>query len=104
MRLSLQWASVNAKLQDFWAVPEGDGKLVLAMPDDPEQDFSVSILTAQLRYRWEIAPLADFHLVYNLGNTLPNDSGRALGGLFSDAFNDPVVESFVAKLRYRFGN
>ena len=91
-------------LQDFWAVPEGDGKLVSAEPDDPEQDFSVSILTAQLRYRWEIAPLTDFYLVYNLGNTLPNDPNRALGGLFSDAFNDPVVESFVAKLRYRFGN
>ena len=104
VRLSLPWAGVNAKLQDFWAVPEGDGKLVPAQPDDPEQDFSVSILTAQLRYRWEIAPLTDFYLVYNLGNTVPNDPGRGLDGLFNDAFSDPIVESFVAKLRYRFGN
>ena len=104
LRLSLQWAGVKAELQDFWAVPEGDGKLIPAQPDDPEQDFSVSILTAQLRYRWEIAPLTDFYLVYNLGNRLPNRPDSDLSGLFSDAFDDPVVESFVAKLRYRFGN
>jgi hypothetical protein len=63
----------------------------------------VSILTAQVRYRWEIAPLTDFYLVYNLGNNRPVDPDTGFSDLFKDAFDDPVVESFVAKLRYRFG-
>lgn len=38
-----QWAGVSAKLQDFWAVPKGGGKLVLAEPEDPEQDIGRAV-------------------------------------------------------------
>jgi hypothetical protein len=103
LRVSLQWAGVRADQQEFWEIPDGDGKLVPADPDG-EQDFNISILTAQVRYRWEIAPLTDFYLVYNLGNNRPVDSDADFSDLFADAFDDPIVESFVAKLRYRFGS
>ncbi|MFP6815535.1 MAG: DUF5916 domain-containing protein [Pseudomonadales bacterium] len=102
LRVSLQWAGVRAEQREFLEIPAGDGKLVPADPDS-EQDFNVSILTAQVRYRWEIAPLTDFYLVYNLGNNRPVDPDTGFSDLFKDAFDDPVVESFVAKLRYRFG-
>ena len=64
----------------------------------------MSLLTAQLRYRWEIAPLTDLYVVYNLGNRLPFLHENDFSSLFEDAFDDPIVESFVVKLRYRFGN
>ena len=104
MRLSLQWVGVRAEEQGFWAVPPGDGKLVPAPRTQPDYDFTVSMLTAQLRYRWEIAPLTDLYVVYNLGNDLPQSVGSDFFDLFRDSFRDPIVESFVVKLRYRFGN
>ena len=103
LRVSLQWAGVRADQQAFWEIPPGDGKLVPA-DSDTGQDFKVSILTTQIRYRWEIAPLTDFYLVYNLGNNRPVDPDSDFSDLFANAFDDPVEESFVAKLRYRFGN
>ena len=67
------------------------------------------LLTTQLRYRWEIAPLTDFFLVYNRGNSFRNALESTadeieLNDLLSDSFNEPVIDTFVAKLRYRFGN
>ncbi len=104
LRVTLQWAGVRAEEQGFLAIPLGDGDLVPAPRTRPDHDFTVSILTAQVRYRWEIAPLTDFYLVYNLGNTLANRFDSSIDDLFQDGFDDPIVESFVAKLRYRFGN
>jgi hypothetical protein len=104
LRFSLQWAGVDADEQGFFAVPLGDGRLVPTPRTLPDHDFTASILTAQLRYRWEIAPLTDFYLVYNLGNELPDTHLVPFSDLFGDALSDPIVESFVAKLRYRFGN
>ena len=104
LRLSLQWAGVRAEAESFWTIPAGDGELVPAAPTQPNHDFTVSILTAQLRYRWEIAPLTDLYVVYNLGNTLASRFDSSIDDLFLDGFDDPIVESFVVKLRYRFGN
>ena len=104
LRVTLQWAGVRAEEQGFLAIPLGDGDLVPAPRTRPDHDFTISILTAQVRYRWEIAPLTDFYLVYNLGNTLANRFDSSIDDLFQDGFDDPIVESFVAKLRYRFGN
>ena len=104
LRLSLQWAGVRVEERGFYAVPEGGGRLTSAPRTLDNHDFTVSLLTTQLRYRWEIAPLTDLYLVYNRGNSLPNQIDADFVDLFTDAFNDPVIDSFVAKLRYRFGN
>ena len=103
LRLSMQWAGVKARLKEFWEIPSGDGKLV-PLGTAGRDDFSVSLLTAQARYRWSIAPLTDLFVVYNLGNALPSQPDSSFSNLFGDAFSDPVFESFVLKLRYRFGN
>ena len=95
---------MRAEEQGFWEIPAGDGELAPAQRTRPDHDFTVSMLTAQVRYRWEIAPLTDFYLVYNLGNTLANRFDASFDDLFQDGFDDPIVESFVVKLRYRFGN
>ena len=104
LRMSLQWVGVRADERGFFEVPVGDGELVSAPRTLPDHDFTVNILTTQLRYRWEIAPLTDLYLVYNLGNSLLRSGDSDFFDLFSDAFEDPIVENFVIKLRYRFGN
>jgi hypothetical protein len=102
--LTAQWAGVRAKERGFFAVPEGDGRLVPTARTLPNHDFTVSLFTLQARYRWEIAPLTDFYLVYNRGNTLPNQVDASFGDLLSDAFRKPIINNFVAKLRWRFSN
>ncbi len=109
LRWNLQWAGVRATDEGFFEVPNGDGDLIAATRIEDSYDFNLGLLTTQLRYRWEIAPLTDFFLVYNRGNSLRNalqaDADEiTLDDLWSDSFNEPVIDTFVAKLRYRFGN
>jgi hypothetical protein len=101
---TFQWVGVRANERGFFAVPEGHGRLVPAERTRPDHDFTVSIFTIQARYRWEIAPLTDLYIVYNRGSTLPNQFGASYSSLLSDAFRDPIIDSFVAKLRWRFAH
>ncbi|MCZ6854394.1 MAG: hypothetical protein O7G86_10800, partial [Gammaproteobacteria bacterium] len=69
------------------------------------EDFTLSRLTVQFRYRWEIGPLSDLFVVYTRGSSLSStelDDGFAT--LFTDALDEPVVDFLVVKLRYRFGS
>jgi len=102
--LSLQWVGVQARENGFWEIPDGDGELVAGTRTKPSHDFTVSMVTAQVRYRWEIAPLTDFYLVYNLGNALPDQVNAGFNELFDQTFREPTVSRLVVKLRYRFGN
>ena len=104
LRLSLQWAAIRAYEQRFYLIPVGGGTLVqVDKPDGPTDDFALSRLTAQLRYRWEIAPLSDLFIVYTRGSNLPGRVDDGFGDLFQDALDEPVIDYFVIKLRYRFG-
>jgi hypothetical protein len=104
VRFSLQWAGVKADERGFFAVPDRDGDLVPAARTLADHDFRVSLLTAQLRYRWEIAPLTDLFVVYNRGNNTLTRTHEPFDDLFTDAFDDPLVDLFIIKLRYRFAN
>jgi len=104
LKLSFQWAGVKAYEQSSYVVPLGDGPLVRQITEMPPRDFTVSLLTTQIRYRWEIAPLTDFYVVYNRGNQLPASAPDEFSELLSKGFQDPVVSSLVVKLRYRFGS
>ena len=111
LRLSVQWAAIRAQEQDFYLIPEGGGTLdTVADPvaagivTSTNGDFALSRLTTQLRYRWEIGPLSDFFLVYTRGSNLPNRIDDEYTDLFQDAISEPIVDTFIAKLRYRFGN
>ena len=104
LRLCLQWAAIRAHEQRFYLTPVGGGTLVqVDKPDGPTDDFALSRLTAQLRYRWEIAPLSDLFIVYTRGSNLPGRVDDGFGDLFQDALDEPVIDYFVIKLRYRFG-
>lgn len=104
LRLSMQWAGVRAREAGFFTIPVGDGDLEPAPRTRADHDFTVSLFTAQLRYRWEIAPLTDFFLVYNRGNALPDQTDSPFNDLFDDVLHDPFIDSVIAKLRWRFSN
>jgi hypothetical protein len=109
-RVSLQWVGIRAREEAFFRVPAEPGDLI---PVDkptgpgvrPRYDFSVSQFSFQARYRWEIAPLSDVFLVY----TRQADRAAALGeddfrDVFSNAWNEPLQDVLVLKIRYRLGS
>ena len=106
LRLTMQWAGIVADEQAFYQIPIEPGALIEVDKDADAAigDFTMSRLTAQLRYRWEIAPLSDLFVVYTRGSNLDNRVDDEFGNLLTDAFSDPVIDVFVVKLRYRFGN
>lgn len=102
--LTMQWVGVQADGDGFYRVPEGDGDLIPTTPNRPNYDFTASLLTLQARYRWEIAPLTDLYVVYNRGNTLPNQVDADFDELFEEAIQQPIIDYLVVKLRWRFSN
>ena len=105
IRFTMQWIGMRAEEMNFYLVPVNDGDLIadVKAPGAFTDDFAISRITAQLRYRWEIAPLSDLFLVYTRGSShaVLDDE---FSDLFRDALTDPVLDFFVVKLRYRFGN
>ena len=106
LRLTMQWAGIRAEAQDYWQIPLREGDLVSRSltPGAPDEDFSLSRLTAQFRYRWEIGPLSDLFVVYTRGSNqaLANDDD-SFQTLFNNAIEDPIIDFLVLKLRYRIG-
>jgi hypothetical protein len=103
-RMALQWAAVRAGDARFYDLaPSRD--LVASDPDiDPSsEDFSISELSFQIRYRWEIAPMSDLFLVYTKQADLPESVGQDFSSMLTEAFDNPVAEQLVLKLRYRLG-
>ena len=103
-RLSAQWVGIKAREDEFFLVPDDvDDLIEVPKPDSETDDFAISRLNLQLRYRWEIAPLSELFVVYTL-----NGNERQVAGtfpdLFDDALADPVNEQLVVKLRYRLGS
>ena len=106
LRFSLQWIGIVAEETEFWRVPTTPGRLIRRTKNNPSNvdDFAVSQMTSQLRYRWEIAPLSDLFIVYTRGSNLPNQYNDDFGSLFEEAFNQPIIDTFTVKLRYRFSS
>ena len=104
LRFTTQWAGIKADQRTFLEIPEGGGKLVMRSVPLESEDFAISRLVAQLRYRWEIGPLSDLFVVYTRGGNLPDRVDEGFADLFLDAIDEPIVDIFVVKLRYRFGS
>ena len=106
LRVTMQWAGIRADEQEFYQVPANDGDLieVTKAPGAATDDFTISRLTTQVRYRWQIGPLSDLFLVYTRGSNVPNQVDDEFTDLFSEAINEPIIDVFVMKLRYRLGS
>ncbi len=106
LKASLQWVGIKAREDDFYLIPATPGNLIrTTKPPGPSDDFSVSQLSFQLRYRWEIAPLSDIFIVYTrLSDRGARLTDESFSDVFSDGYRDPLVNVFVAKIRYRLGS
>ncbi len=104
LRFSAQWVGIRAEEQDFYLVPQRVDELEeVAKPPGPTDDFAISRLNLQLRYRWEIAPLSELSVVYTL-NGSDTVTNASFDDLFRDAYDQPVGEQLIVKLRYRLGS
>ncbi len=100
VRLKAQWVGVTSKFRQAYGVganaePVASGAIL--------NDFSLTTVAVQLRYRYEIGPLSDLYLVYNRGGDVFDDTSDAsLTHQLSDAWHHKTSDAFLMKLRYRF--
>ena len=106
LRFTLQWTALKAFEDRFWQVDSQNLDFLqpVAKSDDDSDNFTISRLTFQARYRWEIAPLSDLFVVYTRGSNLPTDSFETFQDLLVQSWADTVVDTLAIKLRYRFGS
>jgi len=104
LRLKLQWVGIKAFEDRFYEIPDTPGDLVeIDKPDAEADDFTISSMNFQVRYRWQIAPLSDLFVVYTR-NGYQDPQRASFQELFENAWNDPLGEQLVVKLRYRVGS
>lgn len=105
-RLTLQWTGLKAYEDSFWRVNHTfkDYLQPVAKPNDTPDDFIISRMAFQARYRWEIAPLSDLFVVYTRGSNLPRRNFNTFQDLLEQSWNTPVVDTLAIKLRYRLGS
>jgi hypothetical protein len=106
LRFTLQWTALKAFEDRFWQVDSQNLDFLqpVAKSDDNSDNFTISRLTFQARYRWEIAPLSDLFVVYTRGSNLPTDSFETFQDLLVQSWTDTIVDTLAIKLRYRFGS
>jgi hypothetical protein len=106
LRLGMQWTGLKAFENKFYQVNPSRIEPLnqVAKPNLTSDNFSISRMTFQARYRWEIAPLSDLFVVYTRGGNLPGNTFDEYAGLLQSAWTDPVVDTIVVKLRYRLGS
>lgn len=104
LRLAMQWVGLQATEDRFYVLPDGTTQLVeVAKPSGETDDFSISQLNFQIRYRWQIAPLSDLFIVYTKGDNQRTDL-MSFSDLFADNWNNPIGDFLVVKLRWRLGS
>ena len=106
LRFSMQWTGLKAFEDRFLAVNPNDLDTlkIVDKPTVTADDFVISRMTFQARYRWEIAPLSDLFVVYTRGSNLPRSQFDDYPNLLVEAWEEPIVDTLVVKLRYRFGS
>ena len=107
LRFAFQWVAIQADEQSFYRLRDAPGPLMaVAKEDAASDDFAISRMNMQVRYRWEIAPLSDLFVVYTKNAAAPyaDAVNRSFGDLFAETFEETTGENLVLKFRYRFGS
>ncbi|MDO8907529.1 MAG: DUF5916 domain-containing protein [Pseudohongiella sp.] len=104
-RMSTQWSGLKAHEDKHYRIDQQRIASLNRIFTQPKvsKDFNVSRLSFQARYQWEIAPLSDLFLVYTRGSNLDPDFDGSFPTLLQEAWSERISETFVAKVRYRFG-
>ncbi len=100
IRLNAQWLTIDATAGQCYRIgPRGR----LVKSDDRVEDFAMVNFGVQFRYRYEIAPLSDFYLVYSRGGLERiDDPSQSTLDLLGDSTSLRNSDQILAKLRYRF--
>ena len=108
LRMAFQWVAIDADERRFFRMPAEPGLLLPRTKENSAgaDDFAISRMNMQLRYRWEIAPLSDLFVVYTRNAAAPyaDAVGQGFGDLFARTLAETTGENLVLKLRYRFGS
>jgi len=100
IRLRAQWLVIDADIEQAFRIGP-DSRLVPS--NDTINSFAAINFGLQLRYRYEIAPLSDFYLVYSRGGLdyIDNPDKSTLG-LLGTSTSLRNSDQIMMKLRYRF--
>jgi len=98
LRLKLQAIGINARLRQGYRV---ESRRAVAT-DEPVDDFSVSNLGFQVRYRYELAPLSYLYVVYGRGGYEEGFGSDESFRLLQDSFGLRDDEQWLIKFSYRF--
>ena len=105
LRLDMEWRGIKAWENTHLELPEDDFYLVRTVDPEPDlrNDFGFSVLSLQVRYRWELAPMSDVFFVYSKRASHPNALEESFFDQFSETFGHPTSEGVVVKLRHHLG-
>jgi hypothetical protein len=99
LRMKVQAIGVDARLKQAYRVDTA-GRAIPS--EEPLDDFSVSNLGFQIRYRYELAPLSYLYIVYGRGGYEEDPIGDQAGRLVRDSFSLRDDEQLLIKVSYRF--
>lgn len=102
LRFDMQWQGIRASQNSFFELQDHTVELLgVSDPDiDAFEEFGISRINMQLRYRWEIAPMSDLFFVYSLAGSLPNAPDESFEDQFLNTFDYPTSKGFIVKLRH----
>jgi len=100
IRLRTQWIVMNAENGQSYHIGSR-GRLI--SDDNMVNDFAMINFGLQIRYRYEIAPLSDFYIVYSRGglDRMENPTESTID-LFSSSTKLRNSDQILVKLRYGF--
>lgn len=99
LRVKLQAIALDAKLRQAYRIDPAGNAVASA---DPVEDFNVSTLGFQIRYRYELAPLSYLYVVYGRGGFRQEAFSDDPASLLADSFDLRDDEQLLVKLSYRF--
>jgi len=100
LRLRTQWNVIDAEGEQSYRIGSG-GRLIAS--NETVNDFAMINFGLQLRYRYEIAPLSDFYLVYSRGGLERIDEPtQGTWDLLGDSTSLRNSDQFLVKVRYGF--
>ena len=98
-RVKMQALGLDAPLRHAWhSRPDGQP----FETTDHIDDFSLSQLGFQIRYRYEIKPLSDLYVVYGRGGSIFHEFSDDQNSLLTDAFSLRDSDQILVKISYRF--
>jgi len=106
LRFSMQWTGVKAFEDRFYQVNSARVSKLAETGNvtADSDDFAISRMSFQARYRWELAPLSDLFFVYTRGGNLARSFEDDYFGMLQHAWTEQIVDNWVIKLRYRLGS